>query len=198
MENIIPAITGELIRPLLETSNWEPLKDVEIILYKGIIEPELDEGEGEPNEGEGEPEPDGGTEDSGESTIPGDGETGDTPSEGEGTEDTPSEGEGTEDTPEPEEEINGWIHNTDETKLYVYSQTVECKGIKESSKFFVDLAIDKYNDIEDIFTVQDEWALISRVISNGTKETDGTLTFYIYEDSVPTLDLHVRVRFANT
>lgn len=150
MENIIPAVTGELIEPLLRTSNWEPLQDVEIILYKGIIEPELDTGEG------------------------------------------------TEDTPEPEEEINGWIRNTDENQLYIYSQQVECKGIKESSKFFVDLAIDKYDDIEDIFTIQDEWALISRVISNGTKETDGTLTFYIYEDSVPTLDLHVRVRFANT
>ena len=188
MENIIPAVTGELIRPLLETSNWEPLQDVEIILYKGIVEPESDKGEGEPNEGEGELEPDGGTEDSGESTTPGDGETGD----------TPSEGDGAEDTPEPEEEINGWMRNTDETKLYIYSQTVECKGIKESSKFFVDLAIDKYDDIEDIFTVQEEWALISRVISNGTEETNGTLTFYIYEDSVPTLDLHVRVRFANT
>ena len=92
-------------------------------------------------------------------------------------------------------DTGGWELNVDPEKLHTYSQQVECAGIKEDSIFFVDLSLTEkeYDTKDKIITAQEDWAFISKVIS-----ANNQLIFYIYENAVPSIDLTVTVRFANT
>lgn len=139
MENIIPAVTGKLITPLLETSNWEPLQDIENIMLKANVQ----------------------------STTTVDGTSATT---------------------------GGWILNKDNSKLYTYSQEIEVPSITAENKFFVDLDLSKYTTKDEILNAQEDWALIGRAVG----EDDGAITFYIYDDAAPSIDLYIKIRFANT
>lgn len=130
MQNTIPAITGELIKPLLETSNWQAFHD-EI----GELSP------------------------------------------------------------------NSWIKSDDSVK-YTYEQSIIVNNLTIDDKFFVDLDLSQYDNdetikLDDIFIIQEEWALISRAVSSLVNNST-QVTFYIYEDTIPTKNLKVKIRFANT
>ena len=141
MQNIIPAIQGEQLKPLLESSKWEPLTYIQGILKADVKTTTIIDDE---------------------SVTTG-----------------------------------GWDRNDGATPLYTYSQTIEITDenviITTDSLFFVDLSLD-YSTKDEILNAQEDWSLIGRAVCNENNK----ITFYIYEDAVPSTELHVKIGFANS
>lgn len=81
-----------------------------------------------------------------------------------------------------------------ENSIFKYKQTInrDLNGLQQSSILFVDLDTDSSNfNIDNFDLIKDSWNLIDRAVCN----TNGSITFYIYTDALPAVDIPISVTF---
>lgn len=91
-------------------------------------------------------------------------------------------------------EENWETPNENESSIFKYKQTITDRDLNglNNTILLVDLDTDSLNfNIDNFDLIKDSWSLIDRAVC----ETNGSITFYIYTDALPSVDIPIIATF---